>query len=234
MQIVVLPGDVEIVRMTALAGQDGRAGIRRQVEFPLGGRGRDHGHGQVRPDDAGEHVDLFRLDHLVGELDGNVRLALIVFDDDLEVFIAGLLDRKHEAVPHIDAEARAAAGQCGDHADLDRFGLGCRETDRKCGGGCHCGEFHLLFLLVFRLLFPVIFSCRHASFCEPGRPRACFIVIILAPNRIVRSSVRSEPEPLDLAGFRFRQGVFEDDRSWVFVRRDRRFDVIFQSLDELF
>ena len=48
----------------------------------------------------------------------------VVLDDDLDVLVAGLLDRQHEAVAHIDAKAGAAARQRRDHADLDGLGEG--------------------------------------------------------------------------------------------------------------
>jgi alkylation response protein AidB-like acyl-CoA dehydrogenase len=36
--------------------------------LPWADRRRNHGHGEVRPDNAGQHVDLVGLDHLVGDL----------------------------------------------------------------------------------------------------------------------------------------------------------------------
>ena len=54
-----------------------------EVEFALRRRRGHHGHGEVGPDDAGHHVDLLGLDHLVGQLHCNLGLALVVFDHDL-------------------------------------------------------------------------------------------------------------------------------------------------------
>ena len=64
------------------------------------------------------------LDHLVGELDGELGLLGVVLDDHLDVLVAGLLDGELEGVAHVDAEAGAATGGGGDHADLDRLGEG--------------------------------------------------------------------------------------------------------------
>jgi hypothetical protein len=118
-QVVILPGDVEIVGVAARAGQLRRPGIGRQIEHPLGGCRRHHRHRQIRPDDAGHHVHVFGLDHPVGQLHGDVRLALVVLDDHLDVVAARLGDRQQEAVAHVDPKPGAAARQGGDHADLD-------------------------------------------------------------------------------------------------------------------
>ena len=142
--VVVLVGDVEVVRVAALAGELRRAGVGREVELALLDRGRDDGERDVREDDAGQDVDLVGLDHLVGELHGDVGLLLVVLGDDLDLGagVAGLLQRQHEAVAHVDAEAGAAAGEGGDHADLDRRGArdgggrGHQERGEAGGRGC--------------------------------------------------------------------------------------------------
>ena len=143
-EIVVLVGDVEVVLVALRAGERRRAGVDRQVELALRDRVRHDRHGEVRPDDAGQHVDLVALDHLVGDLHRQFRLHRVVLGDDLDVLRAGQLERQHEAVARVDAEAGAAAGQRRDHADLDRLGEGgAREAQRHGSQPCskngpHC------------------------------------------------------------------------------------------------
>ncbi len=118
-EIVILPGDVEIERVAAPAGERRGAGIGRDVE-PALRRGRGHHrHREVGPDDARQHVHLVLLDHAVGELHGDVGLALIVLDHHLHIRRARKLQRQQEAIAHIDPEPRAAARKRGDHADLE-------------------------------------------------------------------------------------------------------------------
>ncbi len=135
MQVIILPGDVEIVRMTALARQRRRSGIGREVELVLRGGGGHNGHGEVRPDDTGQHIDLFRLDHLVGELHGDLGFALIVLDHDFEIVVPGQFRGQHEAIAHVDAKPRATARKRGDHAHLD-LAIGGQRRGAKC---CHAG-----------------------------------------------------------------------------------------------
>ena len=115
MLVVVLIGDVEVVGVAALAGELGRAGVGGEVELALLDCGGDDGQRDVGEDDAGQDVDVVGLDHLVGKLDGDVGLLLVVLGDDgdLGAGVAGLLQRQHEAVAHVDAEAGAAAGEGG-------------------------------------------------------------------------------------------------------------------------
>ncbi|MNE55146.1 hypothetical protein D3C80_1499690 [compost metagenome] len=128
-----------------MAGECRRCCIGGHVEFSLRDRARHDRHQKVRPDDAGQHVDLVALNHLVGDLDGKLRLLRVVLGDDGDVLVAGLLDRQHEAVAGIDAEACTATRKRGDHADLERLGhrvTRCAEAERH-RGGCqhflHCG-----------------------------------------------------------------------------------------------
>ena len=93
------------------------------------GHGRDNGHGEVRPDDACENINFLRLNHFVGELDGDVRLALVVLDDDFKIRIAGLFHGQKETVADVNAETGAASGQGRDHADLNRLCLSPRDAD---------------------------------------------------------------------------------------------------------
>ena len=53
------------------------------------------------------------------------------------------------------------------------------------------------------------------------------------PHARVWSGVRTQPEALNLAGFRFRQGIRKNDRPRILVGGDRRFDVIFQYLGKI-
>jgi hypothetical protein len=123
------------------------AGIHGQIEFALIDRARHDGHGQVRPDNTGQDIDLVGLDHLVRQLHGDIRLALIVLDDDFDVLVSGLLDCQHETVACIDAESRAAAGKRRDHADLDRLRDGCRGHSENRQGGKRFGDhFHIVSL----------------------------------------------------------------------------------------
>ena len=87
-EIVVLVGDVEVVLVALRAGERRWAGIDRQVELVLRDRVRHDRHGEVRPDDAGQHVHLVALDHLVGDLHRQFRLHRVVFGDDLDVLVS--------------------------------------------------------------------------------------------------------------------------------------------------
>ena len=118
--------------MTALAGQCRGSGVWREVEFALRDARRDDRHGKVRPDNARHYIHFFGLDHFVGELHRDVGLALVVFDNDLDVVAARLPDGKHEAVTDIDAQTGTAPGQCGDHADLDAAVVIRRRAARQC------------------------------------------------------------------------------------------------------
>ena len=61
-----------------------------------------------------------------------------------DLVIASQLQRQHEAVARVDAEAGAAARQRGDHADLDRLGMGqARRAQRQCGNRRGNQRFHL-------------------------------------------------------------------------------------------
>src|SRR5699024_9459456 len=61
MHVVVLVGHVEVVFVAHASGQIGRTGVGRQVESPLACGGRNHGHGQVGPDDTGQDIDVVAL-----------------------------------------------------------------------------------------------------------------------------------------------------------------------------
>ena len=139
-------------------------------------RGRDHRHREVREDDAGQDVDLVGLDHLVGELHRDLGLLLVVLGDDLDLGggVAGLLQRQHEAVAHVDAEAGAAARERGDHADLDRLGDGGGGHQRRGQAGGQCRRV----------------SIRSSS-VGPGAPAGVCISVRLRPWRQPRRAQAS-------------------------------------------
>ena len=146
-QIVVLPGDVEIVFVAFGARERRGTGVGRKIELALRDRVRHDGHGKIGPDDSGQDVDLFALDHLVGDLHRKLRLHRVILDDDLDVLVARLLDGKQEAVAHVEAKSRSAARKRGDHADLDGLGDGsARHTDREPEQTRHHSSPHCLLL----------------------------------------------------------------------------------------
>src|SRR5690606_21178427 len=118
-----LVGDVEIVLVALRAGKRRRPGIDREIELALRHSARNDGHGKVRPDDAGQDVDLVRLDHLVGDLHGKLRLLAVIFGHDLDLGrrVAGILERQHETIARVDTQSRTAARKRRDHSDLDRL-----------------------------------------------------------------------------------------------------------------
>ena len=126
MQVVVLPGDVEEEGVALLAGILRRAGVGRDVEgLVLEDAGADGEH-DVGEDDAGHEIDLVLLQELVGGLLGDVRILLVVGNDDFRRQVAELatqlLHRQVETVTDVHPEAGAGAGEGGDKTNLDLVG----------------------------------------------------------------------------------------------------------------
>ena len=103
-QIVVLVGRVEVVLMAVCAGQSGGAGVGRDVDDILLHRARHDG--QVARFDQMMPVRMSTCSfwiHAVGDLDGRFGLLGVVFDDDLDLFVARPLDGEEEGVANVDA-----------------------------------------------------------------------------------------------------------------------------------
>jgi hypothetical protein len=133
-QVVVLPGDVEVVLVAAGTGELRGAGIGREVDHAVADEARDHGHGDVGEDDAGHDIHAVALDHALGDLHAALGLEAVVLDEELDAVAGpGHLDGEQEAVADILAEIATAGGQGGDHADLDRLGDGLPTDDRETG-----------------------------------------------------------------------------------------------------
>jgi len=103
------------------------------VGHRLGG-GEQH----VRPDEAGDEIDLVALHELLGLLLADLGLLVVILVDDLDRLaghlaahvVQGQLDR----VAHVLADIGIAAGQGGDEADLDfALRIGRRNAEREHG-----------------------------------------------------------------------------------------------------
>ena len=82
-------------------------------------------------------MHLVLQDEFLGLGDGDVALALLVLDDELDVhaakLVAVLLEVEQEAIAHVDAGLREAAGERREIADAELFragGSGQAEADR--------------------------------------------------------------------------------------------------------
>ncbi len=82
-------------------------------------------------------MHLVLQDEFLGLGDGDVALALLVLDDELDVhaakLVAVLLEVEQEAITHVDAGLREAAGEGREIADAEFFragGSGQAEADR--------------------------------------------------------------------------------------------------------
>ena len=104
------------------------------LEFGTDRRKGVAGRGQHAAD---EHMHLVLQDEFLGLGDGDVALALLVLDDELDVhaakLVAVLLEVEQEAIAHVDAGLREAAGERREIADAELFragGSGQAEADR--------------------------------------------------------------------------------------------------------
>ena len=129
MDLIVLIGSDEEVRVAVLAGEGGRSGVRTdEDDVGLGNGLHDRAEhvGEYRPD---HEIDLVAIDERLDLADGDVGFALRVGDNDFDLAAAELaaqrLDREHKAVAHLLADHRRRSRQGGDDADLEFFlGLG--------------------------------------------------------------------------------------------------------------
>ena len=127
-QVVVLPGGVEVIFVAQLARQRRRACIGRQIDRAATGHAGNNGHREVGPDDAGQDIDLFALDHFVGQRLGDIGFLGVVAHDNFDIIGTRHLQRQHETVMHVLAEMRAATRQRGNHTDL---GIGQRRACKQ-------------------------------------------------------------------------------------------------------
>ena len=166
MQVVILIGNAEIVRVTAFACQLRRCRIDGKIEFVLCNRGRHHSHGKVRPDNTGQNINLFLLDHFISKLDSDVRFALIIFDHDFQIGIVCLFDSQHKAVTCINTQAGTTARKCGDHAYLYRIGLR-RAGNKQCSHCCNgcLNTLHLSLRVYTFYSFSNTLIPRHLCLC---------------------------------------------------------------------
>ena len=79
------------------------------------------------------------MHHLVGQLHGQFRLALVILDDQLHIAVPGHFQGQLEPVAHVGSKIGAAPAQRGDHADLDLAAMAVRHRRRsqgrhRCGG----------------------------------------------------------------------------------------------------
>ena len=125
---LVLIGRRQEPGVAALAGERRGAGVRADqdglgVRDRLGDRHQDVGEGR-----ADDDLHLVALDQLLGLVDGDVGLQLVVLHDDLRVdaaeLAAGMLDAQIEAVVDLLAERGLRSGQHVHQADAELLGLG--------------------------------------------------------------------------------------------------------------
>ena len=134
-------GEVQLVALRA--GERARAGVGADHDLARAGDDRHDRHHHVRPDDAGDEVDLVLLQHLLGDLHADVGLELVVAVEHLDRQAADLaaevLDGELDRLLHVLADHALRAGHRADEADLDLLLLRCRrhrESDarRQCSG----------------------------------------------------------------------------------------------------
>ena len=144
--LVVLPGHRHEILMAAGTGDRRRAGVRADQKRARTRHGLVDGHHQVRPDDAGHDIDLVALHQPVGQLLGNVRLALVIDKNDLGVhaakLAAGMFHGQIDRVLHLFADDTGTTGKRGHVADLDRIRQCRHRGGQRHGNGCRQNSFH--------------------------------------------------------------------------------------------
>ena len=123
--LVVLERRREDVGRALIAGELRRAGIGHDGH----GLGVDHRRQRcqehVRPDVADQEVDVVGLDQLLGLLQSDVRLDLVVFVDDFDrqaaELAADMIEAELERVAHIVADHGDRAAKARNEADFDRL-----------------------------------------------------------------------------------------------------------------
>ena len=88
--LVVLPGHRHEILVAAGTGDRRRAGVRADEKSAGTCYGLVDGHHEVRPDDTGHNIDLVALHQPVGQLLGNIGLALVIDKNNLGVHPAQL------------------------------------------------------------------------------------------------------------------------------------------------
>ena len=82
----------------------------------------------VRPDIAGNEIDLVGFDELLGLLFADFRLEAIIlidhFDRQAAHFAAHMIECELERITHVLADDGNRTAKCADEADLDGFLLG--------------------------------------------------------------------------------------------------------------
>ena len=134
---VVLPGDVEVMRMAAAPGERGGPGVGADQHHAGVDHRLEHRHHHIGEHGAHDDVGAVALDQRLGLADGHVGLQLVVHHDQVDVeaaeLAAALLQRELEAVADVGSEGRGRARQRQHHADVDLLGL-------RRGGGQPEGE----------------------------------------------------------------------------------------------
>ncbi len=135
-QVVVLPGDDEVVAVALAPGEIGGCGVAGHVDATRVQNVGHHRAEHVREDDAGEQADAVVADEAFGDLFAHRRAKRVVLDHKLDRHAAEPsivhLERELQRVPRIGAEIAAGAGERGDHADAQR------RTLREGRGGERC------------------------------------------------------------------------------------------------
>ena len=134
-RLVVLPGGREHVRRAQFAGELRGSGVRRDQEGFGIDRGLQRGQQHVRPDIAGDEIDLVGLDQLFGLLLADIRLLPVILVDHLDRLAAHLaahmIQRQLERVAHVVADHSGRAAEGRDKADLDGVAGGCGLRQRQ-------------------------------------------------------------------------------------------------------
>jgi hypothetical protein len=102
----------------------------------------------IRPDEAGDEIDLVGFDQLLNLLDADFRLLLVIFIDDLDrqsaELAAEVVETKLESIAHVVADQGARSTECVDVPDLDRLFLsgGGERRQRNGHRGNQCSPDH--------------------------------------------------------------------------------------------
>ena len=126
MDLVVLVGGDEEVRVAVLAGEVRRAGIRRDQDGAAFGH-RLHDRDQnVREDRADDEIDLVAVDQRLGLADGDVGLEFVILHDQFDFAAAELaaqlfLTASSKPLLKLLAEHSRRTRQRGDDSDFQLF-----------------------------------------------------------------------------------------------------------------
>jgi hypothetical protein len=114
--------------MAAFARNLGWAGIGTDQELVRSGDRIHRCQQYMRPDIAGDKIDIILFNQLVRFLLADVGLETIVFHDQFDIELAHLvsdmLKRKHDRIFHVFSDYPGRSSQRSDESDFDTVSLG--------------------------------------------------------------------------------------------------------------